>query len=56
VDFETWRSIGTVFIFIVFVWFSFWVFSPKRKKFFEQAGHIPLDDSRPTAANKENTK
>lgn len=55
-EFETMRSIGTVFLVIVFVWFGVWLFSPKRKKFFEEAGQIPLDDSRPSVANKENTK
>ncbi|MGB0713472.1 MAG: cbb3-type cytochrome oxidase subunit 3 [Gammaproteobacteria bacterium] len=56
-NFETYHSIWTVFLVIVFAGIVFWAWSGRRKDDFEEASRLPLvDDTGPrpsTTANEE---
>jgi cytochrome c oxidase cbb3-type subunit IV len=40
----TFHGIWSIFILVIFLGIIAWVFSAKRKKSFDEAGRIPLDD------------
>jgi len=48
-DFGLWQGIYTVVALVAFIYIVVWAFSGKRKKDFEEAARLPLDDdeSRP---------
>jgi cytochrome c oxidase cbb3-type subunit IV len=47
-DFGLWQGIYTVVTLVAFVWIVAWAFSSKRKKDFDEASRLPLeDDSKP---------
>ena len=55
-EIATFHSYWTVFILVVFVAIVIWAWSGKRKKAFEEAARLPLedDDAPPATHPKEN--
>lgn len=49
------HSIWTVIVFIVFIGIVLWAYSSGRKKDFDEAARLALDDDKPEA-NKQTTK
>ena len=43
-DAGTWRGLFTLLMFFAFVGICFWAWSSKRKKDFEEAANLPLED------------
>lgn len=55
------HSIWTVLVLIIFIGIVLWAYSGSRKKDFDEAARLALDDdditpSSPTAANKQKTE
>lgn len=48
-DFGLWQGIYTIVALVVFLYIVVWAFNPRRKKQFDEAARLPLDedDSRP---------
>ncbi|MBI4006022.1 MAG: CcoQ/FixQ family Cbb3-type cytochrome c oxidase assembly chaperone [Gammaproteobacteria bacterium] len=38
------QSIWTIIVMVVFVWVVFWAWNGKRKKSFDKASRIPMED------------
>lgn len=49
------HSIWTVVVFIVFIGIVLWAFSSRRKKDFDEASRLVLDEDKPTE-NKQKTE
>jgi len=43
-DINTLRGISIILMMIAFVYMCWWAFSPKRKKFFDDAANLPFAD------------
>jgi len=48
------HSIWTVLVFIVFIGIIFWAYSGKRKKDFDEAARLALDDDEPSNQTSKN--
>lgn len=46
-DAGTWRGVFTALMLLLFVAICFWAYSGKRKKDFDEASRLPLDDDAP---------
>ncbi len=44
-DINFFRSLSTVFVALAFLGICCWVFSPKRKRKFEEAAQLPFEDT-----------
>jgi cytochrome c oxidase cbb3-type subunit 4 len=54
-DFSTFESLRTVLLVLAFIAIVIWAWSSKRKKAFEEAAHLPLeDDQRPNSEENRN--
>ena len=47
------HSIWTVIVFIVFIGIVFWAYSGRRKKDFDEAARLVLDDDQPIQQEKK---
>jgi cytochrome c oxidase cbb3-type subunit 4 len=54
-DINDLRSIITVVSFLVFIGIVCWAWSARRKKDFDEAARLPLDDDRPQPTDKSET-
>ncbi len=43
-DINDLRGIGTLLVMIAFISICVWAYSPKRKKRFDEAAHLPFSD------------
>ena len=43
-DAGTWRSLFTLFMFLAFIGIILWAYSSRRKKDFDEAASLPLED------------
>lgn len=50
---ETWRSLFTVVMFVLFVLLVFWAYSGRRKKDFDAASQLPLEADADNAPPKK---
>lgn len=50
------HSIWTVIVFVIFIGIVLWAFSGRRKKDFDEAARLPLDDDMPVQQNKPANK
>jgi len=54
-DQSTIQSVWTVVVFILFIGIVIWAFSPRRRKDFDEAAQLPLDDDK-ILNNESNTE
>ena len=50
----TLHGLWTLVLIVIFVAIVIWAFSSKRKKQFDEAARLPLDDERPPGPEKHN--
>lgn len=50
------HSIWTVIVFVVFIGIVLWAYSGRRKKDFDEAARLPLDDDKPSSTNSTEQK
>ncbi|MGD8688765.1 MAG: cbb3-type cytochrome c oxidase subunit 3 [Gammaproteobacteria bacterium] len=53
-DINTVRGLLTVVLMIAFIGMVIWAWSSKRKKDFDEASRLPLDDDKPSANEEDN--
>lgn len=52
----TYHSIYTVVLLVIFVGIVIWAYSKRRKKDFDEASRLPLDDDEPGAGDGEDKR
>jgi cytochrome c oxidase cbb3-type subunit 4 len=52
----TFRGLMTIILMLLFVGLVFWAFSRRRKKDFEAAARLPLDDDRRPDSSRSRTE
>ena len=55
-DLATLHSVWTIVVFVAFIGIVIWAWSSKRKRVFDEAARIPLDEDRPTARGASQEK
>jgi cytochrome c oxidase cbb3-type subunit 4 len=53
VDLPTLRGLSTLLLMLTFIGIVIWAWSSKRKKDFEEAAQLPLDDDAVSASSKD---
>lgn len=54
-DINDLRGVATLLLLCAFIGLIFWVYQPKRRDAYKQAGHLPLDAEKPQATKQPPT-
>ena len=55
-DLATFHSFWTIAVFVVFIGIVIWAWSSKRKRAFDEAARIPLEEDQPGAKSSSQEK